>query len=82
MAESQTAVKTRAVRPGRDADVPQELKVKVESLHCVNCNRFLLYYAVVEGTIVTKCRRCHVWNVVDITSTIEVSPIDNGGKPV
>lgn len=81
MAENQTAVKSRAVKTAQDADVPQELKVKVESLRCVNCGRFLLYYAVIEGTIATKCRRCHVWNAVDITSTIVVDPIDNGQKP-
>lgn len=48
-----------------DLKLPDELNIKLESLRCINCNRFLLYYAVIEGTVATKCRRCGCWNILD-----------------
>lgn len=46
--------------------IPEELKVKVQSLRCENCSRFLAYYALVEGTIVVQCRRCKHWTALDV----------------
>jgi DNA-directed RNA polymerase subunit RPC12/RpoP len=50
----------------QQAPIPPQLKVKVESLRCENCDRFLAYYALVEGTLVIKCRRCGHWTALDV----------------
>jgi hypothetical protein len=40
-----------------------------------------LYYALVEGTIVVQCRRCHHWNALD-AHKVETDAIDkNENKP-
>lgn len=46
----------------------EELNIELEEWHCGGCGRFLLLQAVVEGTIVKKCRRCKKINVLDIHS--------------
>jgi phage FluMu protein Com len=46
--------------------VADELNVKFEKWFCSSCGRFLLDYAILEGTIVRKCRRCKRMNVLDI----------------
>lgn len=68
------AVQT-GVKPESDRSIPAELDVPLESLHCVSCNRFLAYYALVEGTVAVKCRRCQTWNVVN-THAIQTQSID------
>jgi phage FluMu protein Com len=60
--------------------IPEDLKVKVKSLRCENCNRFLAYYALVEGTIVIQCRRCHHWTAVDIHSVANGASLDKIGN--
>lgn len=60
--------------------IPADLKVKVKSLRCENCNRFLAYYALVEGTIVIQCRRCHHWTAVDIHSVANGASLDKIGN--
>ena len=47
-------------------ELPEELKVKLKEYHCCNCGRFLALYAIVEGTIAIKCRKCKELNVLDI----------------
>lgn len=47
--------------------LPPELNPKLKSLRCENCGRFLAYYAIVEGSLVIKCRRCGHWTAVDAT---------------
>lgn len=64
----------KSAKVADDQKLPDELNIKLESLRCVSCNRFIMYYALIEGTIAIKCRRCHCWNVVDARS------IDNDGK--
>lgn len=54
---------------------PPELMVKVKSLRCKNCNRFLEYYALVEGTIVIQCRRCKHWTALDVHN-LNMGPLD------
>jgi phage FluMu protein Com len=56
--------------------IPEDLKVKVKSLRCENCNRFLAYYALIEGTIVIQCRRCHHWTAVDAQKVDKGTSID------
>lgn len=48
--------------------LPEDLNVSLREYHCGNCGRFLCLYAIVEGTIVIKCRRCKEYNVLDIRS--------------
>jgi len=52
-----------------DHELPTELDIPLESLLCVNCKRHLGYYAIIEGTVAIKCRRCRCWNIVDARST-------------
>ncbi len=47
--------------------LPPDLNPKVKSLRCANCNRFLAYYAIVEGSIAIKCKRCGHWTALDAT---------------
>lgn len=52
--------------------LPDNLNPKLESLRCQGtwngrpCNRFLGYYALVEGTIAIKCRRCKGFTILDV----------------
>lgn len=48
--------------------LPEDLNVKLKEYHCANCGRFLALYAIIDGTIVIKCRRCKEYNVLDIQS--------------
>lgn len=48
--------------------LPEELNTKLRAYHCASCGRFLCFQAIVEGTIVIKCRRCKEYNVLDIRS--------------
>lgn len=75
-----TSEKAGRTKPAQNS-IPEDLKVKVKSLRCENCSRFLLYYALVEGTIVVQCRRCHHWNALD-AHKVETAAIDkNENKP-
>ena len=44
----------------------EELNIKLEEWHCGGCGRFLLLYAILEGTVVKRCRRCKKVNVLHI----------------
>jgi phage FluMu protein Com len=46
-------------------ELPPDLNPEVEEFRCVNCGRFLGLVALVEGTVVIKCRRCKIWSVLD-----------------
>jgi phage FluMu protein Com len=46
-----------------------EDNIKFEEFHCTKCGRFLALYAIVEGTIVVRCRRCKEDNVLDVHAT-------------
>jgi phage FluMu protein Com len=48
------------------ARLQEELNIELQSLYCSGCGRFILNYAILEGTIVAKCRRCKRLNVLDI----------------
>lgn len=48
--------------------LPEDLNTRLKEYHCANCGRFLCFQAIVEGTIVIKCRRCKEYNVLDIRS--------------
>jgi len=60
------------VKPG--ADNHQAEKQQLEELYnvtfkewfCSGCGHFLFWQAIVEGTVVNKCRRCKRINVLDI----------------
>jgi phage FluMu protein Com len=71
LSTSEKAGRTKQVRNS----IPEALKVKVKSLRCENCGRFLAYYALVEGTIAIQCRRCHHWTALD-AQKVETAPID------
>lgn len=57
--------------------IPPELLVRLESLRCMNCKRFLGYYAILEGSIVIKCSRCKSFNIINIT---QIPPLDMTNK--
>lgn len=61
-----------------DHDLPEDLNIKLDSLRCANCDRFLLYYAIVEGTIAHKCRRCGCWNIIDARAS--EAKVDKNGS--
>jgi len=69
-----TALSSTATHPDSKNDthdeelkkVADELDVEFLSWYCSGCGRFLLNYAILEGTIVCKCRRCKRQNVLDI----------------
>ena len=52
------------------------LDTRVESFRCVNCNRFLGYVALIEGTVAIKCRHCKTWSILDVQQR------DDGNNPV
>ncbi len=54
--------------------LPPDLNPKLKSLKCANCGRFLAYYAMVEGSIVIPCRRCHHYTAVDTTYVKVTTP--------
>ena len=47
-------------------EIPDELNTTLEELHCSNCGRFLALVAIVEGTLVIKCRQCKNYTVLDV----------------
>lgn len=49
--------------------LPEELNAKLKEYHCANCGRFLAFQAIIDGTIVIKCRRCKEFNILDVRST-------------
>ena len=53
-------------------EIPK-LDTKVEAFRCVNCDRFLGYIALIEGTVAIKCRRCKTWCVIDIQQKVIVN---------
>lgn len=55
----------RKLKAKPSLELPPDLNPEVEEFHCVNCGRFLGFVALVEGTVVINCRRCHVWSVID-----------------
>lgn len=63
-------------------ELPNDLNPDVEEFHCVNCGRFLGLIALVEGTVVIKCRRCKIWSVIDRHQELSENPesVDNKQK--
>jgi LSD1 subclass zinc finger protein len=59
-------------------EAPSVLDVKFEEFRCKGCRRVLALVAIVEGSVVVKCKRCKAWNALDIQSTIS----DNGSVKV
>lgn len=57
-------------------ELPQDMDVEIEEFRCVNCGRFLGLIALVEGTVVIRCRRCKIWSVIDIHREIELDKTD------
>ena len=58
-------------------ELPDDLNLRLESLRCSKCDRFLGYYAIVEGTIAIKCRRCKAYSIIDARASWE---LDKAGK--
>ena len=50
-------------------DIPEELNAILKEYHCANCGRFLALQAIIEGTLVIRCRRCKTVNVLDTQSS-------------
>lgn len=50
------------------SELPEELNTELEEVHCTNCGRFLGLHAIVEGTWVTKCRKCKYYTILDVHS--------------
>jgi hypothetical protein len=75
LSTTNTIPKPEPVKKRQPESVPPELKVKVKSLRCENCGRFLAYYALVEGTLVIKCRRCQHWTALDVHN-LPQGPLD------
>jgi phage FluMu protein Com len=48
---------------------PPEDRINFKEFHCTSCGRFLAMYAIVEGTIIIRCRRCKEDNVLDVHAT-------------
>ncbi|MDD5510677.1 MAG: hypothetical protein PHI12_07705 [Dehalococcoidales bacterium] len=46
-----------------------EDNIEFKEFHCTSCGRFLSLYAMVEGTVVIRCRRCKTDNILDVHST-------------
>ncbi len=57
-------------------EAPDKLNIPLVEFKCGGCKRVLALYAIIEGTVVVKCKRCKAWNCVDIHSEIH----DNGVK--
>lgn len=60
-------------------NLPAELNEKLQSLRCQNCNRFLLYHAIVEGTVAIVCKKCKTLNIVD-AHNLEKIPLDKSAS--
>ena len=75
MSTVNTIPKPKTEKKSQQDPIPPELKVKVKSLRCENCDRFLAYYAMVEGTIVIKCRRCSHWTALNVRN-VNPDPLD------
>jgi phage FluMu protein Com len=43
-----------------------ENEIKFQEFHCTKCGRFLALYAIVEGSIIIRCKRCKTDNVMDV----------------
>jgi phage FluMu protein Com len=67
-------VKTGNETSKDNGKLPPELNPKVKSLRCEHCNRFLAYYAIVEGTLAIKCKRCGHWTALDVTYVKVTTP--------
>ena len=44
----------------------EEFNIEFEEWHCGGCGRFLILYAVLEGTMVKRCKKCKKVNVLHI----------------
>ncbi len=53
--------------------LPEELNSKLQEYHCAKCGRFLCFFALVEGTVVIKCRRCKELNILDVRQVLTES---------
>ncbi len=51
--------------------LPEDLDIRLKEYHCGNCGRFLCLQALIEGTVVIKCRRCKEWNILDARAVEE-----------
>lgn len=75
-------------KPRRDNDAENPLlDVEFENITCMGqrrdgepCNRVLALQAILEGTVVIKCRSCGLVNVVDIRGlrVIKSRTVDQG----
>ncbi len=59
-------------------EAPDKLSIPLVELKCGQCRRVLALYAIIEGSVVVKCKRCKTWNAIDIHSEVQ----DNGGVKV
>lgn len=59
-------------------EAPDKLNIPLVELKCGGCRRVLALYAIIDGTVVVKCKRCKAWTAIDIHSEVQ----DNGGVKV
>lgn len=62
-------------------ELPEDLNPDVEEMRCVNCGRFLGLVALVEGTVVIKCRRCKIWSVIDVSNSVAEAVSTESSSP-
>ncbi len=55
-------------------EAPDKLNIPLVELKCGGCRRVLALYAIVDGSVVIKCKRCKAWTALDIHSEVQ----DNG----
>ncbi|MDD5547087.1 MAG: hypothetical protein PHO67_08055 [Candidatus Omnitrophica bacterium] len=59
-------------------EAPDKLNIPLVEFKCGGCRRVLALYAIIDGCMVVKCKRCKAWNCIDIHSEVQ----DNGGVKV
>ncbi|MDM7913239.1 MAG: hypothetical protein QUS09_09095 [Methanotrichaceae archaeon] len=68
-------------------ELPEELNATLQNIVCMGskrdgspCRRVLGLQAIVEGTIVLKCRRCGMTNILDIQGleVVDSKTVDEG----
>ena len=65
-----TTKRKLSVFTGKNGELPPELNVRTEEFHCSKCGRFLGFQAIVEGTIVVKCKTCKEWVALDVRGIV------------
>jgi len=51
-------------------EAPDKLAIPLVEFKCGGCKRVLCLYAIIDGCVVVKCKRCRAWNALDIHSEV------------